>query len=63
MPRRKGFVLGRQFARSHWRDWDSLDPQQRLAYEAYYEMKPEESLPFALRSKGIPHPFELGEGA
>jgi hypothetical protein len=59
--RRKGFVLGREFAKPHWRDWDALEPQQRLAYEAYYEQRPEESLPVDLRSKGVPHPLQRAE--
>lgn len=62
MRRRKGFVLAKQFASNHWRDWDSLHPEQRLAYESYYESRPEPDLPFALRSKGLPHPLELSEG-
>jgi hypothetical protein len=62
MARRKGFVLGRDFASNHWAAWDALTPEQRLAYEAYYERRPEENLPFQLRSKPLPHPLEVCDG-
>jgi len=39
MLRKQGYSLGLRFTKQLWTLWDSLTPEEREAYEQYYEDK------------------------